>query len=272
MIKILQFSNLYLFSINIIDWNNYIKKTLLKNLKGLKVKNKLLIVSCLIFMVSCKNPVSKEDNKNTFKKDTIVEQVTNKVSYGLYSYLSGEQYKSVNLNTFKSVSYMAYELNPNTGEATNTHDWLTTKLIDSLKVNDVKSLLMITNDGEFKNKVFLSNTIAINTLIDNSIRLILNRDADGIHINFDNITISDKDKFTAFIMALKEQLSRQVKSKILLVTIPNEKNNNNVFDFMELNKFVDQYIIIDSNKNEEIKNYYMKVGIPESKIQVAMKF
>jgi len=165
---------------------------------------------------------------------------------GWYPHWEKNLHKNLNYSLLTTVAYFSYEVNPNTGEPIDIHDWADTPVIDSLLKNDKKVLLTITNFGNNNNKKFLKNTAAGNTLIKRVIKLLKDRKAHGVCIDFEGILKSQKNNYNSFIALLSQELKKANKDYLVYLTVP-AVNWNKYLDFEVLIPVVDRFVILGYN-------------------------
>ena len=87
-------------------------------------------------------------------------------------------------------------------------------------------------------------------LIDSLSTLLLDRDADGVDINFENLPYLKRGSFNRFIEELRKRLNQKFDSKtpIISLTLP-AVDSREIFDVVDLQKFVDLFVIIGYDYN-----------------------
>jgi len=235
----------------------------------LTMKKLGFILIFLTLTIGCKQ--NKPETKNPV--EVVKEQ--SKIVFGCYPYDKKDLYKQLDLTSLTDVAYFSYEVNSVDGSPLTIHDWKTTALIDTLKTNNIRSYLAVTNSGITNNKKFLTNNFAINTLITKTIELIVLRNADGVCIIFEEVLKSDKANYTAFITLLSQKLKQHNNNYRLNMIVPYIDTNRSL-DFEALIPFVDQFVIFETDtKLKETSNhtssieYYLANKIPSSKLTVA---
>ncbi|TCI93174.1 glycosyl hydrolase family 18 protein [Tenacibaculum sp. M341] len=163
--------------------------------------------------------------------------------FGWYPYWEKDYYKNINFSLLSTVAYFSYELNPKTGAPITTHDWSTTPLIDSIKAKNKKVLLTVSNFGDKNNRIFLKNANAVETLIDNLVKLVNKRQANGVCIDFEGVEKRDKSHYTSFLLSLSNRLKSANKDYQIYVTVPSVNWSESI-DFGSVNKAVDCFVIM----------------------------
>ena len=218
--------------------------------------------------------------------------------FGWHPYFMGKSYESYNYDLLSTVAFFSYNVDPETGlyqDQSAINIWRTTPLVDSVKSReDKKILLTATCHGKSNNSRFLQNEVAQNTMIDTLVGLVLERSADGVDIDFENIPGSRRTDFTNFIQKVRDKLnSVDTLDLFLNITIPSF-DHTNAFDLKALNKIADQFVIMGydfhgqfgSNgpvaplKSQKRNDYsletsvdkYLDKGIPKSKLVLALPY
>lgn len=162
---------------------------------------------------------------------------------GWHIYSNGTAYKSYNFSLLSGVIYFAYELNPKTGGYTSIHEWKNTSLIDSAKAHHCKTYLCVSNFGNSNNHEFLTSKSAQQNFTNTLVNLLKLRVADGVVLDFENISGSDRDLFTQFVITLSQKLKKfttPYECMVCLYAI----DYNKVFDIAAIDKYVDEYILM----------------------------
>ncbi len=187
-----------------------------------------------------------ECNQTFQKEDSLIQSADNlkKEVFGWHPHWAEEQYKSYNFNLLTTLAYFSYELNPSTGHYTDIHDWATTKVVDSAHAKGTKVHLTVTNFGKKNNRRFLNNLKAQKHFINEIVKQVERRSADGVNLNFENIPKRLSEKFTRFTIQLSERLQREGLE--FSMAIP-ATDPDYVYDFKTLINFVDYFVMMGYN-------------------------
>ena len=165
----------------------------------------------------------------------------NKVVYGWHPYWNGTVYNNYQWNLISRLSYCFYDVDYSTGSASSTHSWATAAVIDSALTHGVKVDLCVDLFSNLTS--FLGNTAAKSTLITNLINLVGSRGANGVNIDFEGMTSSNKAAFTLFMDSLCTRMHTAIPgSKVSIATYAVDWGP--VFDIPALNQFVDMFVIM----------------------------
>lgn len=176
------------------------------------------------------NKISKK-HKNELTKEV----------FGWNPYWMGTSYYDFDYSLLTEVSYFSYEVNANTGFPDNIHYWETTELVDYCHDNNVKISLTATLFSG--HQTFLENPTAVSNFIDSIINLIQFRSADGINIDFEAVSSSQRDNFTAFMLQLADELHTAIPNSRLSIAIP-AVDWGETFDVAAMNDYVDLFLIM----------------------------
>ena len=139
------------------------------------------------------------------------------------------------------MAYFSYELEPETGYYKTIHDWATSPVVDSAYAKGTKVHLTVTNFGEQNNKVFLRSKRAQRNFINEIVKQIERRSADGVNLNFENVPKRFSERFTNFVIQLSERLQKEGLE--FSMAIPSE-DPEYVYDFQTLVNFVDYFVMM----------------------------
>jgi len=164
--------------------------------------------------------------------------------FGWHPYWMGNAYRSYNFSLLTHVAYFAYDLNPETGGYQSIHNWRETAIVDSAHKYDCKALLTVINFGAKNNATFLSNNNKQQkVLIDNLITLLREKNADGVCLDFENVSVMFKNQLTNCIIDISRSLKSANSKYIVTLAVP-AKDFYNVFDLTSLKPHVDLFVIM----------------------------
>tara|TARA_Y100000589_G_scaffold332302_1_gene391487 strand:- start:38740 stop:41385 length:2646 start_codon:yes stop_codon:yes gene_type:complete len=163
--------------------------------------------------------------------------------YGWHPYWMGSAYTNYDFSLLSTFCYFSYELDPSTGNYQTIHGWNTDNSISMAQAAGCRVELCVTNFGSSNNNTFLTNPTAQQTLINNLITLLNNRNADGVNIDFEGVSGNNRNDLTNFMINLSNQLKAAIPgASVTMATYSVDWNN--VFDFVALAPYVDQFIIM----------------------------
>ena len=215
-------------------------------------------------------------------------------TFGWHLYSNGTSYKNYNFPMLWGLSYFSYAVQPETGNYKSIHQWKTTPLIDSAKVNGCKIFLSVSNFGSKNNSVFLENPKAQKTLIDSLSSVLALRNADGINIDFEGVPKINKESFTKFIIQISKKLKQDDPDYMVSLCLY-AVDWNDVFDIDAINPHIDFYTLMGydyygsfskttgpvtpfkkskkfGNGLETSTNYYNNKGVPLSKLIIGLPY
>lgn len=161
--------------------------------------------------------------------------------FGWHPYWSNGLETQYDWSLLSDLSYFAYEVNPNTGNANNTYNWATAPVVTQALANGVSVHLCVTL---FSNHAtFFGNANARQTLITNLINLVQQRGAHGVNIDFEAVPATQSGNLTAFIIDLSTQLKTAIPGAELSMALP-AVDWSNVFNVSAMGPHVDLFIIM----------------------------
>jgi spore germination protein YaaH len=167
--------------------------------------------------------------------------------YTWYPYWMGDVWKTYNFNLISTISFFSFKIDPKTGSYINSsqiNQWRQTDLLDSAKKYNTKVLLNLSLEGESNNLAFLNDESMWNTTFDSVSTLILERDADGIELEFTGVPMERETKFIDFVTKLKSNLeSRFLKKNMIVSLVIPADDTKFPFDLLRLNESVDLFIV-----------------------------
>ncbi len=157
-------------------------------------------------------------------------------------WMGEEALESYNFSLLSMVAYFSYELNPVDGSYTSIHNWLDTKLISKAQGRGCKVLLSVSNFGEENNRKFFSNPAARQNCVKTLVDLVEKRSADGVHLDFEQIPVSERDNLIEFISFLGSMLKSRMNDAVLTMSLP-PLDPDYVYDLPILSTQVDFFIM-----------------------------
>ncbi|MCB0402371.1 MAG: hypothetical protein KDD41_09830 [Flavobacteriales bacterium] len=215
--------------------------------------------------------------------------------FGWYPYWETDLYKNLNYSLLSTIAYFSCNVSPSTGSIDTTHNWTTTPMIDSAQAHHINVLLTITNFGESNNKKFLNNDNAIKNFIKQLKRLLKERKANGVCLDFEGVAQGQRSAYAKFIGLLSEELKKTDPNYQVYITVPSV-DWAECLDFEALIPVVDRFVIMgygyygsfshvagptalsQSGKTWEPYNltlsvdYYLANKVPSSKLILALPY
>jgi len=173
--------------------------------------------------------------------------------FGWHPSWMGSAWQSYPFELLSTLSYFSYKVDPLTGSYTNPNqmeEWRTTAMIDSAKLKKTKVLLTVSSHGYKNNTSFLGDQAKWNVLIDSVSTLLLDRDADGVDLNFENLPYLKRGSFNRFVKELRNRLNQKITNKtpVISITLP-AVDSREIFDVVDLEKYVDLFVIMGYDYN-----------------------
>jgi len=173
--------------------------------------------------------------------------------FGWHPSWMGSAWQSYPFELLSTLSYFSYKVDPLTGSYTNPNqmeEWRTTAMIDSAKLKKTKVLLTVSSHGYKNNTSFLGDQAKWNVLIDSVSTLLLDRDADGVDLNFENLPYLKRGSFNRFVKELRNRLNQKITNKtpVISLTLP-AVDSREIFDVVDLEKYVDLFVIMGYDYN-----------------------
>ncbi len=167
--------------------------------------------------------------------------------YVWYPYWMGDAWKTYNFNLISTISFFTYKIDPSSGSYLNPNQivqWRNSDLLDSAKISNTKVLLNLSLEGQVNQSRFLENESLWNVLLDSVSVLLQERNADGIELEFAEITKDQSQKFLDFTIYMKNNLNARFVTKkmnlaLAIPAIPGEFSTS----LQQLDEFVDLFVV-----------------------------
>ncbi|MEZ4883606.1 MAG: glycosyl hydrolase family 18 protein [Chitinophagales bacterium] len=164
--------------------------------------------------------------------------------YGYHPHWMGaDAYQRYDFSLLTTFCYFGYDLNAYTGGYRDIHHWQTTQSIDLAKAAGNRVELAVTNFGGTNNFRFLTNKKAWTRLTDTLMKLLDDRNADGVNIDFEGVRREQKASLTEFVQYLSKRLKTERPGSSVTMAVPG-LNNYQIYDVATLQDVVDAFIIM----------------------------
>lgn len=162
--------------------------------------------------------------------------------FGWHPYWVGTAYQNYQWAYLSDLCYFNYEVNPSTGQNSNSSFAWTTASVVTVAKNQGKKIHICAT--LFSNhSTFWASTSAQNTFINNMISLLNARGGDGVNIDFEGMGASDKTPFVNFMTNLNNALHNANPNWELSVCLYSV-DWSGTFNIPALNGIVDFYTIM----------------------------
>ena len=138
---------------------------------------------------------------------------------GWHPYWAEDASLMYDYETLSMISYYGYSFNPADGSGENPGRWRGTQVMErahNIK-KSVKLLLTVYSYDESHNAEFFSNPDAMIRLVDDVTKLIDDKEAHGITLDFQNISASDRENYITLVQQFSEQLAPRKQLVTLVV-------------------------------------------------------
>ncbi len=166
---------------------------------------------------------------------------------GIYPFDTRNIPGKYNLSTISTLVYDYYELDPSSGLAKNFNRWKDAAIINNVKEGGAKVVLTITTKNSLETAKFLTNETAKVNLINNTLDLLEQRDAEGINIALTGLNKKLRPYFVDFISALSKAYRSKTKQYQVIITLP-VYDESNAYNISALDTLTDKFIIDFSQK------------------------
>jgi spore germination protein YaaH len=165
----------------------------------------------------------------------------NKIVFGWHPYWSNGLQVNYDWSLLSDMSYFSYEVNPNTGNANTTHNFMTAQAVTDALNNGVRVNLCVTLFND--HATFFGNPTARQTLINNLITLVQNRGAHGVNIDFESMASSTSADYNAYIIDLSQQMKAAIPGCQISLAL-HAVDWSGFYNIAALNPHVDYFCIM----------------------------
>ncbi len=166
--------------------------------------------------------------------------------YGWHPTWMGERWRGYPMQLITTISFFAYMVDPATGGYLNPEDmdmWRTTEMVDSAHQHKTSVLLSVACSGREQTSLFLSREQSWSTLADSVARLVQLKQADGVEINFQDLSADDRLAFLQFVGQLNTRVRAVVANRSVITIVLPSEDPERVFDLPELHRMADFLVV-----------------------------
>ncbi|MCT4582706.1 MAG: glycosyl hydrolase family 18 protein [Flavobacteriales bacterium] len=184
--------------------------------------NLIVIFAFSILLLACEAGNKTPKGVETISKEKKEQEKPKVPVLGWHRTKEGVQ--SYNYEALNMLAYFSYKVNPSNGEAEESIDWANDPIIDSAQAKNCSVYLTITNFGYSKNAALLSNQKACDTLIKRVSNMLVQRNAAGVCVDFEEIHQKDSSLFAGFIQQLGQELKKNKHRVMVVLPIAFQEN------------------------------------------------
>lgn len=193
-----------------------------------------------------KNSIAAQDPNSIQVKPNALPSYEgkSKIVFGWHPYWSEECYQNYNYKLLSHIAYFSCDVDTLTGKLKDEERWENSKIISYAKHQNpgCKVLLTVTCLGSVETSTFLKSQQKQNTLIQHLYNSIVDKNADGVCIDFENIKPEMQAYYETFISKLNKQFKKN--NLLVFITLPSVQPKGSNPDFKTLVANTDALIIL----------------------------
>ena len=183
---------------------------------------------------------AQSQSLESFSRNELTHEVVGYLPYWEYNHYTNFDYELLSQINFFSIELDSY------GNIINDHNWNDLYLVTYAHDRNVKVKLCATLFGQSELFTLLSNNDNRENAINNLLTLVLNKNADGIDIDFESVPSSQKDNLVLFMNELSEAFHDELDDPIITMATP-AVDWNNAWDYHNLAEIVDGLFVMGYN-------------------------
>ncbi len=161
--------------------------------------------------------------------------------FGYLPYWVYSSYPSLNYNLLTTIAYFGVDIDEN-GNLVNLHHWPASGLIDMAHANGVRVVLTVILFDRDKISALLSNPTNRSRLITNLVNQVKNAGADGVTIDFEGVSGTQRSNLTTFMTELTDAFHSEIPGSYVTIFTP-AIDWSNAFDYLNLATVTDGLIM-----------------------------
>ena len=177
---------------------------------------------------------------NSISRNNLTHEVIGYLPYWEY-----EEYPNLNYSLLTQLNFFSAELDPY-GNIIDDHNWDNLYIVTYAHERDVKVKLCATLFGESELTTLLSSPTNRENTINNLLERVINKNADGIDIDFELLPLSQRDNLVLFMQELSIAFHEQMEDPIITMATP-AIDWSNAWDYNSLAQITDGLFIMGYN-------------------------
>lgn len=175
-------------------------------------------------------------------QNTFSNQSLNKTVFGYHPYWMGASWVDYDFSLLSTIAYFGAEANAS-GEIDNWHGWPPNTLITAAHTAGVDVVLTVTLFNSNDISTLLSSENYRQNLITNLVNSISSAGADGVNIDFEGLSSSQKENMVQFITELKTAFNSAIPGSQVTLATP-AVDWSDAWDYDELASISDGLMIM----------------------------
>ncbi len=163
--------------------------------------------------------------------------------FGWHPHWMGDSYRKYDYSLLTTLAYFSYELNPNTGGYKTIHDWNETDVVELAQDKGCKVVLTVTCLNEKDLSLFLANPAAQDNFVKTIRGLIVERNANGVNINFEKLNYRYKRELVNLMEKLRNAFDALNPDYQISITVP-AIDYAGAYDVEAMEPFVDLFVMM----------------------------
>ncbi|MCF8361028.1 MAG: hypothetical protein K9G70_00250 [Prolixibacteraceae bacterium] len=188
-----------------------------------------------------------------------------KVVYGFHPFWMGSAYRSYYFSLLSRVAYFSYIIDEETGHYKEFPNWSTTEIVDFAHAQDCKVDISVSCHGFNQTSRFLTNPEAQVVFVNNIIKNLKQKNADGVNLNFEKVPAKVTNQFTAFVKSLSYALKEENPDYSLSICIP-AFDWSGIYQIGEISSHVDLFILMGYDFSGKFSSYALPNAPLESQL------
>ena len=176
----------------------------------------------------------------SINRDMLTHEIIGYLPYWEYA-----NYINLDYELLTQINYFSAELDPY-GNIINNHNWNNLYLVAYAHDRNVKVKLCATLFGQNELTILLSDSLNRQNAINNLLELVINKNADGIDIDFELLPTSQRDNLVLFMQDLSTAFHNEMDNPIITMATP-AIDWNNAWDYDSLAQISDGLFIMGYN-------------------------
>jgi spore germination protein YaaH len=171
-------------------------------------------------------------------------RILGKKVFGYHPYwASSSAYTLYDYSALSTIGYFSFDVDTATGSYTTLNGWTSTPIISYAHQRGVKVVLVVTNFGTSKNNTILRDTVKQNNLINNILSALISRNGDGVNIDFEQVSSSQRTNLVSFMQRLANRVHESIPNSEVSMATP-AVDWSNAWDFSALGQICDYLVLM----------------------------
>lgn len=171
-----------------------------------------------------------------------------RIVFGYHPHWAGTAWQNYRYDRLTHIAHFSAEVDPLTGQIAQDRGWSTSSMVTKAQLSGVKVILSCSNIGAAANTTLLAQASRRATLIATLVERVKKRHADGVNIDFEQVTASQRVNLVKFAEELIAAFRAEAPGSEISFAIP-AVDWSKSYDMVSLGAMCDYLVLMGYDYN-----------------------